>query len=70
MAVLFVNAGPTNSTANFGVSLAELGITSAGGASVRNVWKLQDESPISAGGSLNMSGIAGHSSRFYKIAPK
>ena len=70
MAVLFVNAGPTNSTANFGVSLAELGITSALGASVRNIWKLQDESPISAGGSLNVTGIAGHSSRFYKIAPK
>jgi hypothetical protein len=69
MAVLFVNAGPTNSTANFGVTLAELGITSARGASVRNIWKHQDESPISAGGRLDVA-IAGHSSLFYKIAPK
>ena len=70
MAVLFVNAGPTNSTADFGVSLAELGITSARGASVRNIWKLQDEGEISVGGSLNVSGVAGHSSRLYKITPK
>lgn len=70
MAVLFVNAGPTNCTADFGLSLAELGITSARGASVRNIWKLQDEEEISAGGSLNVSGVAGHSSRFYKITPK
>ena len=69
VAVLFVNAGPPNSTADFSVSLAELGITSSRGASVRNIWQLQDEPAISGGGSLNVSGIAGHSSRFYKLTP-
>jgi hypothetical protein len=68
MAVLFVNAGPTNSSADFGVSLAELGIT--GGATVRNIWKLEDEQPIAAGASLNVSGVKGHSSRFFKLTPK
>ena len=68
MAVLFVNAGPTNSSADFGVSLAELGIT--GRATVRNIWKLEDEQPIAAGASLNVSGVKGHSSRFFKLTPK
>jgi hypothetical protein len=68
MAVLFVNAGPTNSSADFGVSLAELGIT--GGATVRNIWKFEDEQPIAAGASLNVSGVKGHSSRFFKLTPK
>ena len=70
MAVLCVNAGPTNSTADFNVSLAELGITGASGATVRNIWKLTDEPAVSAGGTLSVMGVQGHSSRFYKISPK
>jgi hypothetical protein len=66
-AVLCVNAGPTNSSANFNVSLAELGITV--GAEVRDIWKLSDAPAIAAGGRLAVSGVAGHSSRFFKLTP-
>ena len=65
---LCVNGSPLNSTADFSVSLAELGITS-GGASVRDIWKLQDAPPISAEGSLEVKGLAGHSSRFFRVSP-
>jgi hypothetical protein len=67
MAVLCVNAGPANATADFTVSLEELGIS--GGASVRDVWKLGDAPPIAGGGSLVVTGVAGHSSRFFKLTP-
>ena len=67
MAVLVVNAGPTNSSADFTVSLKELGITK--GASVRDIWKLGDAPTISVGGSLAVVGVAGHSSRFFKLTP-
>ena len=69
MAVLCVNAGPTNTTADFSVSLAELGIVSASGASVRDIWKQSDAKAIGAGASLAVSGVAGHSSRFFKLTP-
>lgn len=59
MAVLFVNAGPTNSTASFTVTLNDLGITGSG-ATVRDVWKLSDAPAVAAGGSLSVSGVAGH----------
>lgn len=67
MAVLCVNGGPTNSSADFNVSLAQLGLVD--GAKVRDIWKLADASPIKAGGSLVVSGVAGHSSRFFKLSP-
>ena len=71
IAVLFVNAGPTNSSAEFSVSLAELGITAAAGGAVqvRDIWKLSDAPTIAAGGRLAVSGVAGHSSRFFKLSP-
>ena len=69
MAVLCVNAGPTNTTADFSVSLGELGITSAAGASVRDIWKQSETKAIGAGGSLAVNGVAGHSSRFFKLTP-
>lgn len=70
MAVLFVNAGPPNSTADFSVSLGDLGITSPEGASVRDIWKQKDGAAISTGGRINVTGVAGHTSRFLKVTPK
>eukprot|EP01050_Picozoa_sp_SAG11_P005208 SAG11_NODE_358_length_10235_cov_5.689917_6_plen_183_part_00 len=70
MAVLFVNAGPTNSSADFTVSLAELGITATGGAEVRDIWRRSDAPAIAAGGRLAVSGVAGHSSRFFRLSPR
>ena len=67
IAVLCVNAGPTNSSASFTVSLAELGISS--GATVRNIWTRRDESAIGADGNLSVTGVAGHSSRFFRLTP-
>lgn len=69
VAVLCVNAGPTNTTADFTVSLQQLGITSRSGAHVRDIWKLEDAVPIAAGANLTVIGVAGHSSRFFKLTP-
>jgi len=67
MAVLCVNAGSTNSSADFKISLAELGISA--GASVRDIWELNDAPAIHVGGSLVVTGVAGHSSRFFRLTP-
>lgn len=70
MAVLCVNAGPTNSTADFTVSLEELGITSTHGASVHDIWNATSTLPkIQAGGRLHVPSVLGHSSRFFRISP-
>jgi hypothetical protein len=49
-------------------SLVELGITV--GASVRDIWKLSDAPAINIGGSLSVRGVAGHSSRFFRLTPQ
>ena len=67
MAVLCVNAGPTNSSADFKMSLAELGISA--GATVRDIWERKDAPAIRVGGSLVVTGVAGHSSRFFRLIP-
>eukprot|EP01043_Picozoa_sp_COSAG02_P006736 COSAG02_NODE_194_length_29788_cov_20.044090_22_plen_185_part_00 len=70
MAVLCVNAGPTNSSANFTVSLEELGITSTHGASVQDIWNATNTFPkIQVGGRFHVRGVLGHSSRFFRISP-
>eukprot|EP01048_Picozoa_sp_COSAG05_P006060 COSAG05_NODE_377_length_10608_cov_17.523361_10_plen_78_part_00 len=71
MAVLCVNAGPLNSTADFEVSMAQLGFSSdTSEVNVRDIWRMSDAPAISAGGTLRVSGVAGHSSRFFRLAPR
>ena len=96
VAVLCVNAGPANTTADFTAPLAELGILV--GASVRDIWvrgpsgwvgllfskqagmalSLRPATPLQArrdgpaiepGGRLTVTGVPGHSSRFFKLTP-
>lgn len=95
IAVLCVNAGPPNATADFIVPLKALGFPtggvggggggggggnvagaaaggdgkSGGGVNVWDIWKGSAAPPISAGESLVVTGVPGHSSRFFKLGP-
>ena len=42
----------------------------SGRTQVRDVWKLSDAPVIKGGGSLAVTGVAGHSSRFFKLTPQ
>ena len=47
--------------------MTDLGITSPKGGRVRGVWQLKDLADIGPGGTMQVKGVAGQSSRFYKI---
>ena len=52
--------------------MAQLGFSSdTSEVNVRDIWRMSADAPaISAGGTLRVSGAAGHCSRFFRLAPR